>query len=255
MKKITFRRLPQRLALVGIVALVALGALIPATAFAASTQLQRTKCGVNDLKCVITAGDTLIANRLKALDTLNSKIATDLSQHKITSDQASALQSDVSTNKTGLNTLKSKLDAETVTKDARQDVASIFTQFRIYAVVLPRDYRHLEMDIELNAQNVMQKVAPTIKNAISSAPADKQTKLNDLYSDYTKQVAAAQSQIASAQNDFPALTPANFNQNRSSFESTRQALDNALKQARTDLHQAAKDLRQMASILGIQVKA
>jgi hypothetical protein len=254
MKKITFRRLSKRFALAGIVALVALSALIPATAFAASTQ-QQVKCGASDTRCVITAGDTLIANRLKSLDTLNSKIATDLSEHKITSDQASTLQADVSTNQTGLNTLKSKLDAETVTKNARQDVASIFTQFRIYAVVLPRDYRHLEMDIEINAQNIMQGVAPTIKSAISSAPADKQTRLNTLYSDYEKQVAAAQSQIAIAQNDFPALTPANFNQNRTSFESTRQALDNALKQARVDLHQAAKDLKQMANVLGIQIKA
>ncbi len=254
MKKISFRRVPACFALLGALAFVALCALIPATAFAASTQ-QQVKCGANDLKCVINAGDTLIANRLKSLDTLNSKITTDLNEHKITSAQASELQSDVSTNQTGLNTLKGKLDAETVTKNARQDVASIFTQFRIYAVVLPRDYRHLEMDIEINAQTVMQGVAPTIKNAIGSAPAGKQTKLNALYSDYEKQVAAAQSQIATAQNDFPALTPANFNQNRSSFQSTRQALDNALKQAHTDLHQAAKDLRQMAAILGIQVKA
>ncbi len=250
MKKIHFRSVPKRFAILGAVALMALTALIPATAFAASKP--QTKCGATDVKCVITAGDTLIANRLTSLNTLNSKISTDLSAHKITSDQASALQSDVSTNQSGLKTVKTKLDAETVAKNARLDVASVFTQFRIYAVVLPRDYRHLEMDIEINAKDVMQGVAPTIKTALGSAPSDKQSQLNSLYSDYQKQVSAAETQLDTAQNDFPTLTPENFNQNRTSFEATRLALDNALKAARTDLHQAAKDLKQMANILGIK---
>lgn len=253
MKQIHFRRLPKRFVLPGmvaLVALVALGALIPATAFAANSQ--QPKCGTSDVRCVITAGDALIGKRLTALNTLNSKISTDLGEHKITSDQAGALQSDVSTNQTGLNTLKTRLDAETVMRNARQDVASIFTQFRIFAVVLPRDYRHLEMDVEINAKNVMQGVVSTIKTAIGTASADKQTKLNTLYDDYQKQVMAAQAQIDIAQNDFPTLTPANFNQSRASFEATHQALDKALKAARADLHQAAKDLKQMANILGIK---
>lgn len=250
MKKIKFRSLPKRFVLLGAMALMAVGALIPVTAFAASNQ--QTKCAANDVKCVITAGDTLIAQRLTALNTLKGKISTDLSTHKITSAQASSLQSDVSTNQTGLNNLKTKLDAETTAKNARQDVLGVFTQFRIYAVVLPRDYRYLEMDVEINARNVMQGVAPTIKTALGSAPADKQAQLNALYSDYQRQVAAVQSQLDIAQNDFPAMTPENFNQHRASYTSTRLALNNALKAARTNLHQAAQDLRQMARILGIK---
>lgn len=251
MKKHHFRLIPKRFALVGVLALLALAALLPATAFAASTQ-QQGKCAATDVKCVISAGDTLISNRLTSLNTLKDKITARLNDHKITSDQASALQSDVSTNQMGLNNLKTKLDAETVAKNARQDVASIFTQFRIYAVVIPRDYRRLEMDVEINAKAVMQKVAPTIKSAIASAPAGKQAKLNALYDDYQKQVAAAETQLDTAQNDFPAMTPENFNQNRTSYEATRLALDNALKVARADLHQAAKDLKQMANVLGIK---
>ncbi|HEY0753448.1 MAG TPA: hypothetical protein VGD98_05755 [Ktedonobacteraceae bacterium] len=250
-KKLNFRRVPKRFALLGSIVLLALGALLPVTAFAASAQ-QPTKCGADDVKCVISAGDALITKRLTDLKTLSSKIATDLSSHKITSDQASALQSDVSSNQSGLTTLKTQLDAETVAKNARQDAATIFTQYRIYAVVLPRDYRHLEMDIEINAEAVMQKAAPAIKTAIGAAPADKQKKLNSLYSDYEKQIADAQSQITSAQNDFPALTVANFNQNHTSYEATRLALDNALKAARLDLHKAAGDIKDMTKILGIK---
>lgn len=251
MKKIHFRPFSKRFAVFGAVALMALGALIPATAFAASSQ-SSAKCAANDVKCVIAAGDALIAKRQTSLNTLKEKISTDLTTAKLTSDQASTLQSDVATNQTGLANLKTKLDAEQNVKDARQDVVNIFQQFRIYAVVLPRDYRHIEMDIEVNVKAKMQNVAPTIKTAIGSAPADKKAQLNMLLSDYQKQIAAAESQLDTAQNDFPAMTPENFNQNRTSYETSRTALDNALKAARADLRQAAKDLKEMARILGIK---
>lgn len=250
MKKFNLRQLAKPITIVGTLGLLVLGALLPATVFAASSQ--QTKCAATDVKCVIAAGDTLIVNRQNSLKTLNSKISADLSAHKLTGDQASVLQADVTTNQAGLSNLKSKLDAETDAKAARQDVANIFLQFRIYAVVLPRDYRRIQMDIEINAKNLVQGVASKIKQAISSAPANEQAQLNALFSDYQKQVAAAESQLDTAQQDFPAMTPENFNQNRASYESTKTALDNALKAARVDLHQAAKDLNEMARILGIK---
>jgi hypothetical protein len=248
MKILKLRSLAKYLAAAGAIGVMAIGALLPATAFAASNQ--STKCAASDVKCVISAGDTQITNRQSALTKLNGKVSSDLSAHKINSDQASALQSDVSTNQTGLTNLKAKLDAETSATAARADYVNIYQQFRIYAVVLPRDYRHLQMDVEMNARGVMQTVAPEIKAAIANAPASKQSQLNALYSDYQNQVAAAESQLDTAQQDFPAMTPENFNQNRASYESTRQALDNALKTASADLHKAAKDLKQMAQILG-----
>jgi hypothetical protein len=249
MKKFNLRSLIKPM-IASALGLLAIGALLPATVFAASSQ--QTKCGATDLNCVITAGDTLITNRQNSLNDLKARISADLSANKLTSDQASVLQADVATNQTGLSNLKSKLDAETDIKAARQDVSNIFLQFRIYAVVLPRDYRRIQMDIEINTKNLMQGSASKIKDAISSAPANEQGQLNSLFSDYQKQVAAAESQLDTAQQDFPALTPENFNQNRLSYESTKNALDSALKAARADLRQAAKDLNQMAQILGIK---
>ena len=249
MKKFNLRHFSKQFALAGAIGMMAIGALLPATAFAASNT--GTKCAKGDVKCVISAGDTLISDRQTSLNTLNSKISADLTAKKITQDQANALQSDVSTNQTGLANLKTKLDAETTEAAARTDVANIFLQFRIYAVVLPRDYRTIEMDIEVNAKAVMQGVAPEIQAAINGAPASKQDQLKQLFSDYQTQVANAETQLDTAQNDFPAMTPENFNQNKTSYESNRTNLDNALKTARQDLHQAAKDLHQMAQIMGL----
>jgi len=242
--------LAEAISLVGALALLLLSTLLPATAFAAPHQ--QARCAATDVTCVIAAGNVLITNRLNALGTLSTKVSTDLSAHKLTGDQASVLQADITTNRTGLSNLKQKLDAETTARAARQDVNAIFLQFRIYAVVLPRDYRRIQMDVEINAKNLMQSVAARIKQAISAAPANEQVRLNALFSDYQKQVAAAESQLDIAQEDFAAMTPENFNQNRLSYQATRTALDNALRAARADLHQAAKDLGEMARVLGIK---
>lgn len=250
MRKLKFRFLLSAICCLGASGFLALGALLPTVVFAANHQPAR--CGATDVACVIAAGNTLIANRQLALNTLSTKVSADLSAHKLTSDQAGTLQADITTNRSGLRNLKSTLDAETTSRAARQDVSAIFLQFRIYAVVLPRDYRRIQMDIEINAKNLMQGVAARIKEAISSAQANEQARLHTLFTDYQKQVAAAESQLDIAQRDFPALTAENFNQNHASYVVTKTALDNALKAARVDLHQAARDLSEMARILGIK---
>lgn len=250
MRKLKLRSLLSAICCIGASGFLALSVLFPTAVFAASRQPAR--CGATDLACIIAAGNTLIANRQQALSTLSAKVATDLHAHKLTSDQAGVLQADITTNRSGLSNLKGKLDAETNARAARQDVSSIFLQFRIYAVVLPRDYRRIQMDIEINVKNLMQGVAAKIKAALSSAPANERARLQALFNDYQKQVAAAESQLDTAQRDFPALTAENFNLNHASYLITKTALDTALKAARVDLHQAAKDLSEMAHILGIK---
>ncbi|MEO7020834.1 MAG: hypothetical protein ABI234_11840 [Ktedonobacteraceae bacterium] len=249
MKKFHLRSFSKRFATLGVMAVMAVGALVPATVFAAPAS--PTKCAAGDTACVIAVGDKLISERQTALTKLNTAISTDLTAKKINSDQASALQSNVTTNQTGLTNLKTKLDAETSAKAARADVANIFSQLRIFAVVLPRDYRHLQLNIEQNVKALMQSVAPGIQDAIAKAPAAKQAQLKELFKDYQQQVAAAESQVDIAQNDFPAMTPENFNLNRATYEQTRKAVVDSVKDARTDLHKAADDLKKMTNILGV----
>lgn len=249
MKKFDVRSFSKHFAMLGVMGIMTVGALVPAAAFAAP--VTGTKCAATDTACVIAAGDKLISDRQAALTKLSTTISTDLTAKKITSDQANALQADVTTNQTGLTNLKTKLDAETTAKAAREDVANIFSQLRIFAVVLPRDYRHLQMNIEQNVKALMQDVAPGIQDAIAKAPADKQAQLNELFKDYQQQVAAAESQLDIAQNAFPSMTPENFNLNKVTYEQTRKAVVEAVKDARTDLHKAAEDLQKMTHILGV----
>jgi hypothetical protein len=244
----TLRRMPKRFAAIGILSLLALGALIPATAFAATSTTP--KCAATDTHCFITLGDQFIAQRQTALTSLGTRITERLNDHLITSDQANVLQADVSTNASGLTALQTKLNAETNAAAARQDVVNIFLQFRIYAVVLPRDYRRLYLDVAVNIDVKLRGLSGQLKQAIEGAPASEQGQLNTLYNDYITQLTTAESQFDLAQSDFPALTPSNFNYNRSAYNSSlnslktaEQTIHNVLKQAGQDAHQIAKILK------------
>ncbi|HXZ04214.1 MAG TPA: hypothetical protein VEH81_05230 [Ktedonobacteraceae bacterium] len=240
--------IPRRFAIFATLCLLALGILVPTTAFAAVNT--NNKCATTDTQCIIAAGDQLIASRQTALTTLSGKVTARENQNQITSDQANVLQSDISTNQSGLAALKSRLDAETDPKAARLDVANIFFQFRIFAVVLPRDYRRLYFDVEVNVDSKLRNLAPSVQQAINKAPAGEQAQLNTLFNDYKNQLSTAESQFDVAQAAFPALTPANFNYNRSTYQATLRNLDtaertihNALKQAGSDLHQIAQIIK------------
>jgi hypothetical protein len=243
----TLWHLLQRLSIISALSALALGILVPTAALASSTSSQ--KCAAGDVACVIAAGDQDIAVRQTALTTLSGKITTQLNKKTITSDQANTLQADVTTNENGLAALKTRLDAETDVKAARQDVQNIFLEFRIFAVVLPRDYHQLHLDIETNIMIKLKNLEPTLQQAINGAPGANQAQLNTLFSDYKAQVAAAETQIDTAQVDIPALTPANFNTNRATYETTLSNLSAAEKAANQGLHLASKDLDQITKLL------
>ncbi len=237
----------RRLGAMGVVsmlAVLALGGFLPAAAFAASA-----KCGSTDVHCVITAGDQLIAKRQGALDTLRDKVAAELKAGHITGDQANALQADIATNQHNLASLKTRLDADTSVSAARQDVKNILFEFRIYAVVLPRDYQQLHFDIERKLDEKMQDAKAKIQKAIADAHGDKKARLTALYNDYVAHLKTAEAQFDIIQTNLPTLTPANFNTARTTYEAHLRAVRSAEKAAHEAIHQAAQDLNRIAHLL------
>ncbi|MDQ2714099.1 MAG: hypothetical protein M3Z08_04255 [Chloroflexota bacterium] len=230
--------------IVGMLAVLALGGFLPAAAFAAPA-----KCSATDVHCVITAGDQLIATRQSALDTLRDKVAAELKAEHINSDQANALQADIATNQHDLASLKARLDADTSVTAARQDVKNIFFEFRIFAVVLPRDYQQLHFDIERKLDEKMQGAKAKIQQAIADAHGDKKARLTALYNDYVAHLKTAESQFDTIQTNLPTLTPANFNTTRTTYETHLHAVCSAEKTAHEAMHQAAQDLNQIAHFL------
>ena len=242
------QRTPRRLAAFAMLAVLAGAAALPATALAAPNNTSAaTSC--TTAQCVIAFGDEEIAKRLTALNTLSGKVTDQLNKGHLTSTQANAVQSDVTNNENGLNALKTKLDAETNITAARQDVKDIYERFRIFAVVLPRDYNTAWLDILQNIDGKLRAIQPKIEYAINHAPTSEQGQLNTLYSDFKAQLQEAESQIDAAQGQVATLTPANFDNDKSVYTTAWQDFRSDTKTAHSDIHQAASDLHQIAQIL------
>ncbi|MBV9349190.1 MAG: hypothetical protein JO026_00380 [Patescibacteria group bacterium] len=86
---------------------------------------------------IIAQSDKDITARITSLNNLNTRIQ---SMKNVSATVKSNLSAEVQTNITGLTSLKAKIDGETDLPTLRSDSKSIFTAFRIYALVIPRGY-------------------------------------------------------------------------------------------------------------------
>lgn len=242
------QRTPRRLAAFGMLAALAGAVALPATTLAApNNSASNSSC--TTVQCVIAFGDTAITNRLNSLNTLNTKVTNQLNAKRITDSQASGLRNDATNNQNGLNQLKGKLDAETQISAARQDVRSIYTRFRIYLVVLPRDYNILWLDALQNVDGKLRALQPKIEQAIDHAPSSEQGQLKTLYNDFKAQLQEAESQIDAAQGQVATLTPANFDNDRPVYTTAWTDFRNDIKTAHADVRSAASDLHQITRML------
>jgi hypothetical protein len=235
----------RRIAFFGATLALILTAALPVIALAAP---QETRCGT-DIACVKKFGDDAIAKRQTSLDGLTTKINGLVSKGHLTSAQAGPLLGQITTNKNGLATLKTKLDGETDITAARADVRNIYLQFRIYAVFLPRTRHVVELDIMTNVDARLKGLEPKIEDAIAKAPADKKDQLNTLYADFKAQLKEAEAQIDAGQGQLPVLTPNTFNTDRATYDKAFAALQADTKAAHDALKKAGDDLHQIAMIL------
>src|ERR1051326_1875611 len=138
--------------------------------------------------CVQKFGDVQIAARVVALD----KLKLYAQGHKaLTDTQRSTIVNDANTNESGLKDLKTKLDGETDINAAKTDVQDIYTKYRIYAVVLQRDYGEILLFHEQHIITRMTDAEPTIADLIQKdqAAGHDVSKLNTLFQDYKNKVA------------------------------------------------------------------
>lgn len=230
--------------------------LAPGAALAAPRQPAPRNETCATTACVIAFGDHAIQLRLNSLATLSTKITNQQNLGHITSAQAGTLQSDVSTNQSGLNALKAKLDAETVIANARQDVRAIYAQFRIYIVVLPRDYNEVWLDILQNVQAKILAAEPQVQNAINSAAGltDKDNdgdiaEANAKFTDLQNQVTNAGNQLSAATSLEGSLTAANFDASPTAYKTNWDSFRDDIHVSHQDVQAAAADLHKIAAIL------
>lgn len=103
---------------------------VPASAIEQTVQTEQTK-----LATIISKGDQEIERRLTALNAA-AKVITQT--EKLSQSDRQTLTDEISSTVAGLTALKTKLDADTTLTSARADAKSILTQYRVYALVLPK---------------------------------------------------------------------------------------------------------------------
>ena len=139
----------------------------PAGKGVCSIEAAAVKAGdtVQDLRAF---GDCEINRRFATLTDLSSKIS---SSKVITSSNAAALQSEISSTTAGLTSLKGTIDAETSIPALKADIVKIATDYRVYLLVVPQVNLVNAADGVLFAQTKFATVNTNLAARIAAAKA------------------------------------------------------------------------------------
>lgn len=236
----------RSVAIIGGLGLLMAGVITPLAGFA---NAPASACAAGDTQCVIAFGNARIAERQTALSKLNGRVTEVYNDKRISSADNATLVGDISANEGGLATLKGQLDSAGDVKTARADVQLIYTQFRIYAVVLPRDYHELWLDMLMHTDARLTGAETVIQDAINGAPSGVQGQANSLFTDYKSQVSTANAQTQAAEPIIATLTPANFDNPSSGYATQFSAFKTDIQTSATATKQAISDLHQIVQLL------
>jgi hypothetical protein len=185
-------------------------------------------------------GNCEINRRFATLTTLSSKIS---SSKVMTSSDAAALQSEISSTRSGLTALKATIDAETSIPVLKLDIVRIATQFRVYLLVVPQVHLVNAADAVAVAQTKFATVNTNLQARINAEnAAGKNTAAAQADLDAMNASVTAAANLASP---LPAallpLTPAEYNGGTAGpiLANARTALG----QARDDLKSALADAK------------
>ena len=226
-----FRPTRAALAASGVAAVLVLGATVPA--FADSAPSTPPVTAHSSLSAIQTAGAAATTRRIASIDTASARIAAGT---KLGAAHAATITTTLSTDRAALVTLKAKIAADTTVATAIADYKSIFTGFRIYAVVLPQAH------IAAGADRLTGTTVPRLQAAHDKLAAA-------LAAHPDKSTPALQADLVQMQNDIDAtttaatglaeaalaVTPADFNANHAAMAPLRAQLKTAVADARKAL--------------------
>jgi hypothetical protein len=194
------------------------------------------------LSDIITKANTDIAKRVEALNALNTRVQ---GMKNESSDEKASISSQVQTNITGLTTLKAKIDADTDASLAKDDIKGIFSNFRIYALVIPQGWIAASADRVATISGLMTSLSAKIQARIAAdqSVGKSVTSLTAVLAEMNAKVLDASSQSVSANASVTALVPDQGNASiAATNKSTLVAAHAKIKIATDDLKAARKDV-------------
>jgi hypothetical protein len=196
------------------------------------------------LQTIITKGDQEITRRLATLNTLTGKINA---ATRLTASDKSTLSGEVAATVSGLTTLKTTLDAETTLSAAHTDVQSIYSEYRVYALVAPKVSLIKVADDEQIVEGKLTTLSQKLQARITTEQqASKDvTALQADLSDMTSKTTAAQSISSSIESKVITLQPTDYNSDHALLSGDR----DQLKTAHTDNQAAYADAKTIVAAL------
>lgn len=194
--------------------------------------------------------DQAISQRESTLSDLETKVAA--SKHLTDADRAS-LEGQLQSAASGLTTLKGTIDADSTAQQVRIDCKRIYTDFRVYLLLVPKTHLVIGDDRALAAVSTLQSAEPKIEQVIDDAahlgvPQDRVADARAKFADLKSQVDAAQTHAGGLADELVALTPSQINDGTAQPVLTRDR--DQLKSSASSLHQARADLQAILTDLG-----
>jgi hypothetical protein len=167
------------------------------------------------LAAVIARGDADITARIDALNALAARVQ---SMSNVSATEKATLTSELNTNVTGLTGLQGQIDANTDVTSARTEDQSIFTAYRIYALVIPQGWILASADRIDTITGLMTVLSTKLQTRItadesaSGSASASLTALSNTVADMNAKIADANTQSAAAQARVSSLVPDQGNQ-------------------------------------------
>ena len=178
-------------------------------------------------------GDCEINRRFVTLTDLSARIT---SSKVMTSADAAALQSEISSTRSGLTSLKATIDAETAIPALKLDIVKIATDYRVYLLVVPQVNLVNAADAGVATQAKFATVNTNLTARIAAAKAAGKdtTKAQADLDAMNAAVAAAVALATPIPGKLLPLTPAQYNGGTAGP---------VIQSARTDLGKARDDIK------------
>jgi ATP-dependent protease HslVU (ClpYQ) ATPase subunit len=193
--------------LIGTASLIA----IPSISFAAASSSTSTSAAPAQRLATIKAkGAAEITRRLTSLNTVTTKIS---GTTKLSASDQAYLSSEVSAEVSGLTALQTKLASDTTVSEASADAQSIYTEYRVYALVLPKVWLVRTADDQQTTEANLTALAQKLQSRITAdQTAGKNiTTLQNELNDMTMQTNNAQSISSSMETKVLTLQPSYYN--------------------------------------------
>lgn len=201
----------------------------------------------NKLPTIVARATKEINQRLTTLSSLSAQVTNST---KLNSADKTSLSVEISSETAGLTTLKTQIATDTTADQASTDEATIYTDYRVYAVVVPKvelltitdNQQNNEAKLTTLAQSLQVKITDDQtdgKNSTSLATA--QTELNSM----SAQITDAQQISTTIENDVSPVLPSNWNANHNIFSGNRTELTAAYHENQV----ASSDANNIDSIL------